>query len=83
MPKPDYAATLSPEDTIAKAKDILDEIKNSKTAMGILLAYDPAVKSFQFLVMQADHEDVASLLINGIRAVQDMAQDTSDDRVIN
>jgi hypothetical protein len=74
---------LSGPSTFDKAREMVGEVQASETCRAIMLTYDPEKQKFQFIVMQADHEEVFELLINGMQALKSVMQDTSSDRTLN
>ena len=77
------AECLGMEKTFDRAKEMIEEIKGSETCRGVMLTYDPEKNRFQFIVLQAEHEEVFELLINGMQALKAIMEDTSDDRTLN
>jgi len=83
----EHSCLLSPTSagptTFDKARDMITEMQASETCRGIMLTYDPENQRFQFIVMQADSDEVFELLINGMQALKSIMEDTSDDRTLN
>jgi hypothetical protein len=79
----EQAEGMSALDTFNKAQEMLDNIQATKSCRGIMVTYDPNTEKFQFIVMQADPEEVFQLLISGMEALKSVVDDTSDDRILN